>query len=51
MQTLGYALLTVVVIKVIFWIPLLGQMLKTIAVATVYGAFLLMLFERKKKEV
>jgi cytoskeletal protein CcmA (bactofilin family) len=50
MQTLGYALLTVVIIKIIFWIPLLGQLVKTVAMSTVYGAFLLMLFERQRKK-
>ena len=49
MQTVGYSLLTVVVIKIIFSAPLLGSLLKTIAMAGVYGGFLMMLLEGKKK--
>ncbi|MEQ8325233.1 MAG: polymer-forming cytoskeletal protein [Vicingaceae bacterium] len=46
-QTVGYALLTVVVLKVIFWIPILGWLMKRLLAAAVYGAFILLLVKGK----
>ena len=44
-QTVSYAVLTVLILKIIFMIPILGTMLKTIAMAAVYGAFFMLFFE------
>ena len=49
-QTVGYALLTVVVLKVIFWIPFLGRLLKIILAASVFGTFIMMMIRGKKAE-
>ncbi len=49
-QLILYATLTVVILKVIFWIPALGQLLKTVAIAAVYGAFLMMAVERRRQK-
>ena len=44
-QVIAYATITVIILKIIFMIPVLGTMLKTIAMASVYGAFLMLAFE------
>jgi len=49
-QIVAYATITVVILKIIFMIPILGTMLKTIAMAGVYGAFLMLAFERVKNK-
>lgn len=49
-QIVMYALLTVIIIKIIFFIPWLGTLLKTIAMATVYGAFLMLFVGRKYRK-
>ena len=48
-QTWLYALLTVVILKIVFMIPLLGATLKTVAMAAVYGTFFMMFIEGFKK--
>lgn len=48
-QVIGYALVSLIVLKVIFWIIWIGPMLKTIAMAAVFGAFLMNWFNRKKE--
>lgn len=50
MQTVSYSLISVVILKIFFFIPWLGTLAKTVAMASVYGAFLLMLFEGARKK-
>ena len=47
--TVGYALITVIVLKVIFWIPVLGGLLKILLASASYGAFILMITKSLKK--
>ena len=49
-QIIGYAIVALIVLKVIFWIAFIGSLLKTIAMAAVFGAFL-MNWMKKRKEV
>ena len=50
MQMVAYSLGIVVIIKILFIIPWLGTMLKTVAMASVYGAFLMRFFEGVRKK-
>lgn len=47
-QNIGYALLTVIILKIIFLIPLLGNLAKIIVLAAVYGSFLMLIVERQR---
>ena len=46
-ETVAYALLTVVVFKVIFWIPILGWLVKRVVGAAVFGAIILLMTKKK----
>lgn len=49
-ETVSYALITVVVFKVIFWIPILGWLIKRIMGAAVFGAIILLMTKKKAVE-
>lgn len=46
-ETVSYAVMTVVIFKVIFWIPILGWLVKRVIAAAVYGALILLLTKKK----
>lgn len=46
LQLVLYATITAVILKIVFLIPWLGTLLKTFALASVYGTFLMLFFEK-----
>lgn len=48
-QIIGYAMISIIALKIIFMIPLLGAMLKTVAMAAVYGALIKVYFIKRNE--
>lgn len=47
LETVTYAVLTVVILKVLFWIPVVGWLIKRVLGAAVYGAIILLMLKKK----